>query len=274
MESNIEAIDAFRRRTIAGLEIRNDEINALEIQIKAIKTEQKKLKELDTALSQLVNAYDNQLWCEAYLLLNSDRRITEHLGSFDPLSGETIELVRIDVDSKSESIISNLVSTLPNALGQLGYQLDSDSRFPKFKIQNGLIQVGIDRKKREAKIEVRHGRPYQVSGDVIKILEAIDYESKRLNEEYDIQKLVSQIIEAIGKLRSEKNIIGDASVSLEELRLLLGEPTILKEIFALRLSDIQRKFPNVFTLEQTRDIKTGFLLPNKNYYVGRISIND
>jgi len=273
MDSGITAIEMFQRRTISGLEIRNAEISNLELQIKAIKAEQKKLKELESTLAHLLNALGNQLWCESFILLNSDRRIDSHLNSFDPLSGEVIDLVRQEVASNSEIAISELPSTLPKALEQNGFNLDTESKFPNFKIQNGLIQIEIDRKKREAEIVVRNARKYKISADISKITEAVEYETNRLNEEFDIQQLIGQIVETIAKLRAAKNIDGDASVSLEELRLQLGEAVIPREIFAIRLSNIQKKFPQVFNLEHTRDEKSGLLLPGNSFYVGRISLN-
>jgi hypothetical protein len=84
---------------------------------------------------------------------------------------------------------------------------------------------------------------------------------------------MSRIVDTIAKLRTEKNIDGDASVSLEELRLQLDEAIVPREIFAMRLSDLKKKFPEVFNLEQTRDEKSGLLLPGNSFYVGRISLN-
>ena len=273
MESNIETIEFFRRRTAAGLEIRKTELKNLETQIKVLKVNQKKLLDLEVALNQLANAMNTQMWCEAYSLIYSDRRIANHLISFDPLSGEAIELVKRDVDTRAEQIISSLTTNLPKALEDRGYQLDSDSKFPNFKIGNGLIQIKIIRKKREAEVGVRNARPYRITSDVSRIIEAVEYETKRLNGEYDIQNLVDQIISTISKLSPEKNAGSDASVSLEEIRLNLGEPLIPKELFAIRLHDIRKKHPKLFILEHTKDIESGFLLPGNLHYVGRISIN-
>jgi hypothetical protein len=273
MDSGITAIEMFQRRTISGLEIRNAEISNLELQIKAIKAEQKKLKELESTLAQLLSALGNQLWCESFILLNSDRRIDSHLNSFDPVSGEVIDLVRQEVASNSELAISELPSTLPKALEQNGFNLDTESKFPNFKIQNGLIQIEIDRKKREAEIQVRNARKYKISADVSKITEVVKYETNRLNEDYDLHQFMSRIVDTIAKLRTEKKIDGDASVSLEELRLQLDEAIVPKEIFAMRLSDLKKKFPQVFNLEHTRDEKSGLLLPGNSFYVGRISLN-
>lgn len=261
-------------RTEQGIGRRDDQIASMEAQLATIRTEVKRLKQIETVLSAIRSSIEAGHWCDVVRHIDRSKDLGSLLDDLAPGTSEEVMAVRQAAVEQAEESLSNLSAALPAALDAAGITLDTSSRFPSFKFRRGFFEIKINQPRFEAQVIIRHGRTVKVASDVDLIMDAV------LGEEARCFGGAVSLPDFVHRLRAAyRTVLGSDKprpLSLEDVRAAITEPNIPRDEFSVTLGAVLTEKPveaGDMNLDHTKEIDTGFLLPGfeDRGYFGHIS---
>jgi hypothetical protein len=272
--SALTTLSRLINRTEKGIERRINQIAELEAEAAAIRAETKRLRQIESVLSIVIAEYESKHWCEVVRQIDRAKDLGAALDQFaEGTSGELVS-VRQSAVKQAEEAVGELSSSLPEALNAEGLSLDLSSRFPSFKLKRGFFEIKIVKTKWEAQIIVRHGPTLKIAADLDLIITAVlGEESRCFGSPIDLSVFLARLRAAYGAVLGTEKL---RPLPLDEVRLMITDPEIARDEFAVALSAVLGKQPPEaagMKLDHTKVIEAGFLLPGfeDRGYFGHIS---
>ena len=241
-------------------------------------TAQERSKEIKSELEEAVNTekvwadflrFVSQSWFMHTLdLLDKQASIFKKLAEAEPHATSVLENVRLVARTAVDEIIRRYPAHLEEAFRKANLPLDSDSRHPRYTLENRFFLLEIDEKKRIARLSDNEGRLAELPADVGAIVEVIQKEHKRIfGQIFDGKKFLKQLrIQYLAVINKEKQHDG-VSIPIRRITSRLGKNIkgFRTDEFLLSLSRLAEKGPleidgRRLDLQQTKDTNQGMLL--------------
>ena len=169
---------------------------------------------------------------------------------------------------ESDRIVRRFPDLLEEAFVNTELSLDSDSRHPKYSLEQGFFQLAINDQKRTARLSNYEGRLPEMPADIQAIVEAVQGEHERIFGRFNGKKFLKQLrshYKAI--IKKEKKQDGD-SVPIRQIASRLGgtkKKGPRTDEFLVNISRLAEKGPfeiddRILDLQQTKDTDQGMLL--------------
>jgi len=169
---------------------------------------------------------------------------------------------------KSDVTLRRYPSHLEEAFRSAKLPLDSDSRHPRYSVENKFFQIEIDEHRKMARLSNHEGRLAEVPADVGAVLEIVQREHKRLFERpFNAQKFLKLLrAQYVAILKKDKQADG-SSVPIRQITRRLGKNLkgFRSDEFLIDLSHLVESGPMEIEgykldLQQTKDTNQGMLL--------------
>lgn len=182
------------------------------------------------------------------------------------------------LEAEVDALVRDLDRHVVDALRARGLPIDSTSRFPRLSIDDALIEVQVDSKKRKATVRPRDGKTVRVSIDPDAIAEAARREHVRLLEfPMGLQLFMDALAVAAGAVTDEATGVAPIiAVRDKMVKEIEGLDAAAFNVMLSRLvgTGIASKDGRVLDLGHTKDTKAGVLLWKREVggYVGYIRL--
>jgi hypothetical protein len=169
---------------------------------------------------------------------------------------------------KVDSSLRRYPSHLEEAFRHAHLPLDSDSRHPRYSVDNKFFQIEIDEQRKMARLSNHEGRLTDLPADIGAVLELVQREHKRVfDRQFDGKKFLKQLrAQYVAILKKDKQTDG-ASVPIRQITRRLGKNLkgFRSDEFLVDLSRLVESGPMEIDgckldLQQTKDTNQGMLL--------------
>ncbi len=201
-------------------------------------------------------------------LLKKQASIFNTIGAESPDLASALKETTDLATTESDTIIRRYPTYFEESCRKANLQLDSNSRHPRYNLNNGFFRLEIDEKKRIAKLSNNEGRLVELPADITAVVEAIQQEYKRLfDRPFDGKNFLKRLRkEYMAVLKKEKQGDG-ASIPIRHITRRLGKNVkgFHTDEFLVDLSRLVEEGPfyidgRRLDLQQTKDTNQGMLL--------------
>ena len=104
-------------------------------------------------------------------------RALSHVG--DPMVA-TLDEIRAGAEARAQEAMATFGRDFPDAVRQVGLQIDSTSRHPRYTFKQGFVRVEVDERDLTAKVSSRDGVDIVIGMDVGPLVETLQHETVRI----------------------------------------------------------------------------------------------
>ena len=245
-----------------------DQLGTAQERTKQIKLQLEEALKTERAWDDFVRFVSRNWFMHTLDLLDKQASVFGKLEAVEPRATSVLENVRFIAKTATDDIIRRYPTHLEEAFRKANLPLDSDSRHPRYTLENRFFFLEIDEKKRIAKLSDHEGRLAELPADVGAIVGIIQQEHRRIfGQTFDGKKFLKQLRMQYLAVINKENQRDGASIPIRRITSRLGKNVkgFRTDEFLLNLSRLTEKGPleidgRRLDLQQTKDTSQGMLL--------------
>lgn len=250
------------------IDLARDQLGAARERTNALKMQLEEAVYVEKAWNDFL-AFTSRGWSMHILdLLSKHAPIFERLRAENPHVSSAIDQARRLAQEEADSIIRRYPAYFEEACRETDLPLDSESRHPRYSLQNRFFQLDLDEKKRIARLSNHEGRLAELPADIPAVVQMIKGEHKRIfDRPFDGKKFFKQLRSQYKAIINKNKQQDGESVPIRQITRRLGKNVkgFRTDEFLVDLSRLLEKGPfeidgKRLDLQQTKDTSQGMLL--------------